>query len=125
MSRLQNAGTLLALVLAATALAGCGSGGTSSTTFALPEGCAKAPAPHPKRVHLHPPRGADRSAAARSATVITSCGRFSIALDPSAAPKTVASFAFLARKGVYDRTSFGRMVPGFLIQGGDPTETGS
>jgi peptidyl-prolyl cis-trans isomerase B (cyclophilin B) len=83
------------------------------------------PAPHPKRTHLHPPRGADRGAAPHSATVVTSCGRFSIALDPSAAPKTVASFAFLARKGVYDRTTFNRMVPGFLIQGGDPTETGS
>jgi cyclophilin family peptidyl-prolyl cis-trans isomerase len=57
--------------------------------------------------------------------VETNCGNFTIALDVARAPKTASSFAYLARKGVYDDTTFHRIVPGFVIQGGDPTGTGS
>jgi cyclophilin family peptidyl-prolyl cis-trans isomerase len=60
-----------------------------------------------------------------TATVETSCGSFTIALDVTRAPKTSSSFAYLARQGVYDDTPFHRIVPGFVIQGGDPTGTGS
>jgi cyclophilin family peptidyl-prolyl cis-trans isomerase len=60
-----------------------------------------------------------------TATVDTSCGRFDIDLDTSTSPKTVNSFAYLAKKGFYDDTTFGRIVPHFVIQGGDPTQTGS
>jgi peptidyl-prolyl cis-trans isomerase B (cyclophilin B) len=48
-----------------------------------------------------------------------------IALDVGRAPKTASSFAYLARQGVYDDTPFHRIVPGFVIQGGDPTGSGS
>ena len=54
----------------------------------------------------------------------TNCGAFTIALDPAAAPNTVASFVALAEDGFFDDTVFHRIVPGFVIQGGDPTATG-
>ena len=57
--------------------------------------------------------------------VSTSCGEFTITLDPKASPKAAASFAALARKGFYDGTYIHRIVPGFVIQGGDPTGTGT
>jgi cyclophilin family peptidyl-prolyl cis-trans isomerase len=57
--------------------------------------------------------------------VETSCGAFEIALDTGRAPKTTSSFAYLARQGAYDHTLFHRIVPGFVVQGGDPTGTGS
>jgi peptidyl-prolyl cis-trans isomerase B (cyclophilin B) len=60
-----------------------------------------------------------------TATVETNCGNFTIALDVARAPKTGSSFAYLARQGVYDDTTFHRIVPGFVIQGGDPTGAGS
>ena len=60
-----------------------------------------------------------------SAVVTTNCGSFTIALTPTAAPNTVASFVSLAEDGFYDDTVFHRIVPGFVIQGGDPTATGT
>ncbi len=79
--------------------------------------------PPPKQIHLSPPTSTLSRPA--TATVETSCGSFQIALDVTRAPKTSSSFAYLARKGVYDDTLFHRVVPGFVIQGGDPTGTGT
>jgi peptidyl-prolyl cis-trans isomerase B (cyclophilin B) len=59
------------------------------------------------------------------AVVTTNCGTFTIGLDPEASPKTVASFVALAEEGFFDDTVFHRIVPGFVIQGGDPTATGT
>ena len=59
------------------------------------------------------------------ATVATSCGDFEITLDAEQAPKTGGSFASLARAGFFDDLVFHRIVPGFVIQGGDPTGTGT
>jgi cyclophilin family peptidyl-prolyl cis-trans isomerase len=91
-----------ALVLAAVvALAGCGgsgSGGGSGTTT---------------------------TAAPADAVVKTSEGTFAIRLDAKDSPHTVASFEKLARKGFFDGTIFHRIVPGFVIQGGDPSGSGS
>ncbi len=55
----------------------------------------------------------------------TSCGPFTIRLDVKASPATAASFFSLAKKGFFDNTVFHRIVPGFVIQGGDPTGTGT
>jgi peptidyl-prolyl cis-trans isomerase B (cyclophilin B) len=55
----------------------------------------------------------------------TSCGEIAIRLDQKTSPKTAASFASLTRQGFYDGTVFHRIVPGFVIQGGDPTGTGT
>jgi cyclophilin family peptidyl-prolyl cis-trans isomerase len=60
-----------------------------------------------------------------TATVQTSHGEFGFELDDDASPKAVASFVELARKGFFEGTVFHRIVPGFVIQGGDPTGTGT
>ena len=53
----------------------------------------------------------------------TSCGEFVVTLDLDSAPATAASLVALAEDGFYDDTVFHRIVPGFVIQGGDPTQT--
>lgn len=57
-------------------------------------------------------------------TLHTSCGTIEIQLDPAAAPETVNSFVFLAEAGFFDGTVAHRVVPGFMVQVGDPTATG-
>ena len=59
------------------------------------------------------------------ATMVTSHGTMVIALDPLAAPKAVNSFVFLARYHYFDGIVFHRIIPGFVLQGGDPTGSGS
>ena len=51
-------------------------------------------------------------------------GEFVIQLFPDKAPRTVNSFVFLAREKYFDRTTFHRVLEGFMAQGGDPTGTG-
>src|ERR1700732_2982024 len=60
-----------------------------------------------------------------TAEMVTSKGTMVISLDPLAAPKTVNSFVFLARYHYYDGIVFHRVIPGFVLQGGDPTGTGT
>jgi cyclophilin family peptidyl-prolyl cis-trans isomerase len=59
------------------------------------------------------------------ATINTSCGPIELQLDPSLAPETVNSFVFLAQSGYYDGTVAHRLIPGFMLQAGDPTATGT
>ena len=54
----------------------------------------------------------------------TSCGPLEIELDPSVAPETVNSFVFLAESGYFDGSVSHRILPGFMMQAGDPTATG-
>jgi peptidyl-prolyl cis-trans isomerase B (cyclophilin B) len=58
-------------------------------------------------------------------TIKTERGTIVADLDPQLAPRTVNNFVSLARKGFYDGLSFHRVVPGFVIQGGDPDGTGA
>ncbi len=58
------------------------------------------------------------------ATIETSRGTIIVDLFAKDAPKTVNNFVFLAREGFYDGTVFHRVIPDFMIQGGDPTGTG-
>ena len=60
-----------------------------------------------------------------TATLETSAGAMTAELLPGEAPLTVNNFVFLAREGFYDGVIFHRVIPGFMIQGGDPTGTGS
>jgi peptidyl-prolyl cis-trans isomerase B (cyclophilin B) len=60
-----------------------------------------------------------------TATFSTSRGDIVVDLFPQDAPKTVNNFVFLAREGFYDGTKFHRVIADFMIQGGDPTATGT
>ena len=60
-----------------------------------------------------------------SATLHTNQGDIAVELFDDDAPKTVENFVSLARKGFYDGVIFHRVIPDFMIQGGDPTGTGS
>jgi cyclophilin family peptidyl-prolyl cis-trans isomerase len=61
----------------------------------------------------------------RQATLHTSEGAIEFELYPDEAPKTVENFVKLARDGFYDGVIFHRVIPDFMIQGGDPTGTGT
>lgn len=100
-----------------------GSGGSSSAASAA--GCRQVEAPPPKHVSLSAPKQTVKKGEKLTAVVKTSCGSFDIALDTERAPKTANSFAYLAEKGFYDNLTFHRIVPGFVIQAGDPTQSGA
>jgi peptidyl-prolyl cis-trans isomerase B (cyclophilin B) len=55
----------------------------------------------------------------------TNCGSFTVTLDQAQSPATAASLVALARARFFDGTLFHRIVPGFVIQGGDPTQSGT
>jgi cyclophilin family peptidyl-prolyl cis-trans isomerase len=59
-----------------------------------------------------------------NATIHTNLGAIEVELFDEDAPKTVSNFTDLARKGFYDGVIFHRVIPDFMIQGGDPTGTG-
>ena len=59
-----------------------------------------------------------------NATLETNHGPIEVELYPNEAPKTVENFVKLARDGFYDGLIFHRVIPDFMIQGGDPTGTG-
>lgn len=59
-----------------------------------------------------------------TATMKTSAGEMTIRLHAEDAPNTVNNFVFLAKEKFYDGVIFHRTIPGFMIQGGDPTGTG-
>ncbi|MBX7212803.1 MAG: peptidylprolyl isomerase [Thermoflexales bacterium] len=60
-----------------------------------------------------------------TARLTTSKGVIVIALHADKAPKTVNNFVFLAREGFYNNTTFHRVIKDFMVQGGDPTGTGT
>ncbi len=92
---------------------------------AAPGECARvqAPAPKPDGGQKKP---TEKLAAAKTyeVDIKTNCGAFTIRLDQKTSPATAASFVSLARTGFFDGTIFHRIVPGFVIQGGDPTGSG-
>ena len=59
-----------------------------------------------------------------AATFKTEKGDIVIQLFADKVPNTVNNFVFLAREGFYDNTTFHRVIPDFMVQGGDPTGTG-
>jgi cyclophilin family peptidyl-prolyl cis-trans isomerase len=86
--------------------------------------CREVPRVKPRFEHLRrPPQTIDRSDHLE-AVIETNCGRFKIKLDARRSPVIVNSFAYLARSGFYDGLSFNRVVPNFIIQGGDPRGNG-
>lgn len=135
----------LAPVLLLVVLAGCGGGSktsdipsggeTSSSTTATttetqaakaPAGCTSVAEPKPK------PDGSLKKPSTKldpkktyTASVKTNCGTFAFKLDVKQSPNATSSIAYLADKKFYDGTVFHRIVPDFVIQGGDPTGQGS
>lgn len=95
----------LSLILLALALAGCGGGSGGAKS-----GCRE-PLLDATRTH--------------TVGVVTNLGSFAFRLDVKDSPCVSASFASLVRKGFFDGTIFHRIAPGFVIQGGDPTGTGT
>ena len=88
--------------------------------------CREVPMPNPKPDGgAKKPTGRLDPAKTYRAVLKTSCGDITVQLDQKTSPKTAASFASLVKQGFYDGTLFHRIVPGFVIQGGDPTGQGS
>jgi peptidyl-prolyl cis-trans isomerase B (cyclophilin B) len=118
---------------------GSGSGGAAAQTSEAPApeepapdepaqqgGCEDVAQPEPRQDGgAKKPAGRLDPNATYTVTLRTSCGEIAIRLDQKTSPETTASFAHLARTGFYDGTVFHRIVPGFVIQGGDPTGTGT
>ena len=75
--------------------------------------------------YQNPPEMAIDPAKSYSATIETSAGTMTAELYAAEAPRTVNNFAFLAGEGFYEDVIFHRVISGFMIQGGDPTGTGS
>ena len=112
-------------IVAAILISRGGGSSSSSSTAAGANGCKTVEAPAPKTVSFKKPKQVLKPGEEATAVVKTSCGTFSIALDTKRAPKTANSFAFLAEEGFYDGLTFHRIVPEFVIQGGDPEGTGA
>jgi cyclophilin family peptidyl-prolyl cis-trans isomerase len=111
-------------VVAAILISRGGGGGDSGTTAGV-AGCRQVEAPQPRKVSYRAPKQTVKKGEKLTAVVDTSCGSFEIALDSERAPKTVNSFVFLAEEGFYDGLAFHRIVPGFVVQGGDPLGNGT
>jgi len=96
-----------------------------TTAEAASGGCpdVKQPAPRDDGGRKKPTEDLDPDARYRLA-LDTTCGTIVIRIDQKTAPKTASSVVALARNGFYDKTIFHRIVPGFVIQGGDPTASG-
>jgi cyclophilin family peptidyl-prolyl cis-trans isomerase len=130
----------LLIMLLALGVGGCGdddddsgdSGSASTDTQAQtiaeqPEkegGCTEVSQPEPK-----PDGGATKPTAPLSGdtevTIETNCGSFTVEMDEDVGGLSAASFAQLAEDGFYEDTFFHRIAPAFVIQGGDPTGTGT
>ena len=105
---------------------GGGAAGTTTTPTSAASGCESVEAPAPRDAPtLTAPKGTLDPGKTWSLTFETSCGDFTVELDPSLAPEATNSLVFLAREGYFDDTVFHRIVPGFVIQGGDPTQSGA
>jgi cyclophilin family peptidyl-prolyl cis-trans isomerase len=119
---------LAAIAVALLLVAGCGSEDEESagaeTTAPVTE-CQDVEAPEAREPGTNeaPSEPLDTSLT-HTLAFDTSCGSFTVTLDPESAPKTTASLVALAEAGYFDDTVFHRVVPGFVIQGGDPTQTG-
>jgi peptidyl-prolyl cis-trans isomerase B (cyclophilin B) len=121
----SRAACLVFVLLAAGLIAACGGGDEEEPEVELPAGCEQVEEPAAKEIDLRKPRRLEPPPRGAVAVVETSCGSFDIALDTAASPETTASFAYLVEEGVYDGTAFHRIVPDFVIQGGDPLGDGT
>jgi cyclophilin family peptidyl-prolyl cis-trans isomerase/uncharacterized protein YceK len=132
----------LAALLAVGLLAGCGSAksttSTTSTTatttastavtgHAAGQGSGCVTVPRPPLGQRSEPKPTSKLDPGKTyeVTFVTNCGTFTFRLDPAQSPNASASFVSLVDHGFFTKTIFHRIVPGFVIQGGDPTGTGT
>ena len=129
----------VAALLACVALLAAGCGGSKEKAASTPKptktaapaatqqgGCQKVPDPGPKKEpKLSKPSTKLNPKRTYVATVSTSCGDFQITLDAKRAPVTGGNFKYLVSKHFFDDLTFHRIVPGFVIQGGDPAGNGT
>jgi peptidyl-prolyl cis-trans isomerase B (cyclophilin B) len=99
---------------------------TATDTTAAVAGCTDVAAPA-ARMDGGAKAPKERLASGKTYNLVftTNCGSFTVTLDLATAPATSASVVSLARSGFYDNTIFHRIVPDFVIQGGDPTQSGN
>jgi cyclophilin family peptidyl-prolyl cis-trans isomerase len=125
---------LLAIVIVGIIVVSRSGGGSSSEetkTTASKEkgkgakGCTKVAQPKPREESLPKPKMTTKKGEKVTAVVETNCGTFDIELATTEALTIANSFAYLAEEGFYNELTFHRIVPEFVIQGGDPTGTGS
>jgi cyclophilin family peptidyl-prolyl cis-trans isomerase len=115
--------TRLVLVLVAVlALTACGSKKDTSTVGTDP--CHAIKTPNPAKRHVSKPSLTLDPKKNYDVTLQTNCGNITIRLDVTGSPKTTASFVSLVRRHFFAGTIFHRIIPDFVIQGGDPTGTG-
>ena len=118
-------------------LAACGGGKkadttttTTTSTAAAPtgtatkNGCVTVAAPASKPRREKKPAVQLPMTKVYDVTMVTNCGSFTIRMDQAQSPNAVTSFVSLVQRGFFNQTIFHRIVPGFVIQGGDPTATG-
>jgi cyclophilin family peptidyl-prolyl cis-trans isomerase len=108
-------------------VSGGSSGSSNAKSAAVAAGCryvSAAPKETKNTKQTEPPLTIDPTKT-YTALVDTSCGSFTITLDPKEAPKTANSFVFLAKQGFYDGLTFHRVAKDFVIQGGDANNDGS
>jgi peptidyl-prolyl cis-trans isomerase B (cyclophilin B) len=116
-------GLAIALLLVGAACGDSGSGAPAATSFA--PGCDNAIVTCMEQRSTPPPTVIDASKK-YSATVHTSRGDFVISfVDSKIAPQTVNNFVYLSQNHFYDGLTFHRVVPGFVVQGGDPLGNGT
>jgi cyclophilin family peptidyl-prolyl cis-trans isomerase len=138
--------TLFFSSLAAAALlgAGCSSAPAAPTNDAYSSApAAQAPAPTPEATPAPATTSTDSSATPSSTMstlafpgvlpdaevnkkvlIKTTLGNIEIQIDPKAGPNAASNFVYLVKQHFYDGLIFHRVIPGFMIQGGDPTGTG-
>lgn len=122
--RVSQAGrAALLLPLGLVALAGCG--GSSHPDAATKDGCTVVSKPHLGQRSEKAPTALLPAGTHYTITMVTNCGSFSFRLDQAQSPHAAAAFVALVRDGYFNATIFHRIAPGFVIQGGDPTGTGT
>jgi cyclophilin family peptidyl-prolyl cis-trans isomerase len=124
---------LLPILVVVAALAGCGGGDENATQTTAPTtttkpaatgGCTEATTQTHERSLSNEHLKLDSGKKYRL-VFETNCGDFTITLNQKVAPNASGSLVSLTKRGFFDDTFFHRIVPGFVIQGGDPTGTGT